>query len=71
MLRALISCGACRLTCGVRQTQAGYRYYQCRGRTDPLRAAPGPCTPSGRHGDRWGIIGSRLDTHSLPSKDGR
>jgi site-specific DNA recombinase len=41
LLRALISCGACRLTCGVRQTQAGYRYYQCRGRTDPLRAAQG------------------------------
>jgi site-specific DNA recombinase len=39
LLRALISCGACRLTCGVRQTQAGYRYYQCRGRTDPLRVA--------------------------------
>src|SRR5439155_18186424 len=31
LLRALISCGACRLTCGVRQTPAGYRYYQCRG----------------------------------------
>jgi site-specific DNA recombinase len=41
LLRALISCGACRLTCGVRQTQAGYRYYQCRGRTDPLRVAQG------------------------------
>jgi site-specific DNA recombinase len=45
LLRALISCGACRLTCGVRQTAAGYRYYQCRGRTDPLRAAQGQrCT---------------------------
>ncbi|HJY71222.1 MAG TPA: recombinase family protein, partial [Streptosporangiaceae bacterium] len=45
LLRALISCGACRLTCGVRQTQAGYRYYQCRGRTDPLRVAQGQrCT---------------------------
>jgi site-specific DNA recombinase len=45
LLRALISCGACRLTCGVRQTSAGYRYYQCRGRTDPLRAAQGQrCT---------------------------
>src|SRR6266536_3371451 len=45
LLRALISCGACRLTCGVRQTQAGYRYYQCRGRTDPLRVARGQrCT---------------------------
>src|SRR5512142_1629737 len=45
LLRALISCGACRLTCGVRQTQAGYRYYQCRGRTDSLRVAQGQrCT---------------------------
>ncbi len=45
LLRALISCGACRLTCGVRQTPAGYRYYQCRGRTDPLRVAQGKrCT---------------------------
>jgi site-specific DNA recombinase len=45
LLRALINCGACRLTCGVRQTQAGYRYYQCRGRTDPLRVAQGQrCT---------------------------
>src|SRR6266550_2195245 len=45
LLRALISCGACRLTCGVRQTAPGYRYYQCRGRTDPLRAALGQrCT---------------------------
>jgi len=45
LLRALISCGACRLTCGVRQTQTGYRYYQCRGRTDPLRVAQGQrCT---------------------------
>src|SRR5947208_4133424 len=45
LLRALISCGACRLSCGVRQTAAGYRYYQCRGRTDPLRAAQGQrCT---------------------------
>jgi site-specific DNA recombinase len=41
LLRALISCGACRLSCGVRQTAAGYRYYLCHGRTDPLRAAQG------------------------------
>jgi site-specific DNA recombinase len=45
LLHALISCGACRLTCGVRQTAPGYRYYQCRGRTDPVRAAQGQrCT---------------------------
>jgi site-specific DNA recombinase len=32
-------------SCTVRQIQAGYRYYQCRWRTDPLRAAQGQrCT---------------------------
>ena len=41
LLRALVSCGACRLACTGRQTGAGYRYYLCRGRTDPLRAAEG------------------------------
>jgi site-specific DNA recombinase len=41
LLRALISCGACRLTCGARQTAPGYRSCQCRGRTDPLRVARG------------------------------
>ena len=45
LLRALISCGACRLGCTGRQTAAGYRYYLCRGRTDPLRVAQGQrCT---------------------------
>src|SRR5487761_1666906 len=45
LLRALISCGACRLGCTGRQTGAGYRYYLCRGRTDPLRVAQGErCT---------------------------
>ena len=45
LLRALISCGACRLGCTGRQTAAGYRYYLCRGRTDPLRVAQGErCT---------------------------
>jgi site-specific DNA recombinase len=41
LLRALVSCGVCRLSCTVRQTQAGYRYYLCRGRTDALRVARG------------------------------
>jgi site-specific DNA recombinase len=41
LLRALVSCGTCRLACTGRQTGAGYRYYLCRGRTDPLRAAEG------------------------------
>src|SRR5215469_13705916 len=45
LLRALVSCGACRLSCGCRQTTAGYSYYLCRGRTDPLRVAQGQrCT---------------------------
>ena len=45
LLRALVSCGACRLACTGRQTAAGYRYYLCRGRTDPLRVAQGQrCT---------------------------
>ena len=45
LLRALISCGACRLGCTGRQTAAGDRYYLCRGRTDPLRVAQGQrCT---------------------------
>src|SRR5262245_37886532 len=45
LLRALVSCGACRLSCTGRQSAAGYRYYLCRGRTDPLRVAQGQrCT---------------------------
>src|SRR5215471_14505138 len=45
LLRALVSCGACRLSCTGRQTAKGYRYYLCRGRTDALRAAQGQrCT---------------------------
>jgi site-specific DNA recombinase len=45
LLRALVSCGACRLACTMRRTQAGYRYYLCRGRTDALRVAQGQrCT---------------------------
>ena len=45
LLRALISCGACRLSCTGRQVAKGYRYYLCRGRTDSLRAAQGQrCT---------------------------
>jgi site-specific DNA recombinase len=45
LLRALVSCGACRLSCTGRQVAKDYRYYLCRGRTDPLRAAQGQrCT---------------------------
>src|SRR6266576_1676723 len=57
LLRALVSCGACRLACTGRQCAAGYRYYLCRGRTDPLRAAQGRrCTaryiPAGQLDER-------------------
>src|SRR5438094_9893612 len=41
LLRALVSCGTCRLSCSARQSAAGYRYYLCRGHTDALRAAQG------------------------------
>ena len=41
LLGALVSCGRCRLSCTVPRTQAGYRYYLCRGRTDALRVARG------------------------------
>jgi site-specific DNA recombinase len=41
LLRALVSCGACRLSCTARQSAAGYCYYLCRGHTDALRAAQG------------------------------
>src|SRR5260370_21337273 len=45
LLRALVSCGACRLSCTGRQAKGGYRYYLCRGRTAALRAAQGQrCT---------------------------
>ena len=45
LLRALVSCGTCRLSCTARQTGAGYHYYLCRGRTDLLRVAQGQrCT---------------------------
>jgi site-specific DNA recombinase len=46
LLRALVSCGACRLACTMRRTQASYRYYLCRGRTDALRVAQGQRCPA-------------------------
>jgi site-specific DNA recombinase len=45
LLRALVSCGACHLSCMARTTGRGYSYYLCRGRTDALRQARGErCT---------------------------
>ena len=46
LLRALVSCGTCRLGCAARQTAAGDRYYLCRGRTDALRVAQGQRCPA-------------------------
>jgi site-specific DNA recombinase len=45
LLRGLVSCGQCRLTCGGRTLSPGYHDYFCRGRTDALRLAQGErCT---------------------------
>jgi len=45
LLRGLVSCGQCRLTCSGRTLHPGYHYYFCRGRTDALRRAQGDrCT---------------------------
>ena len=45
LLRGLVSCGQCRLSCGGRTLHPGYHYYFCRGRTDALRLALGErCT---------------------------
>ena len=41
LLRGLVSCGQCRLTCGGRTLHPGYHYYVCRGRSDSLRKALG------------------------------
>jgi site-specific DNA recombinase len=39
LLRGLVSCGACKLSCMGRSLHPGYDYYVCRGRSDALRAA--------------------------------
>ncbi len=45
LLRGLVSCGQCRLTCAGRTLTPGYHYDVCQGRTDSLRAARGDrCT---------------------------
>jgi len=41
LLRTLVSCSQCRLSCTGRMVHPGYSYYVCRGRTDTLRAAKG------------------------------
>ena len=45
VLRGLVSCGQCRLSCGGRTLHPGYHYSFCRGHTDALRLALGErCT---------------------------
>jgi site-specific DNA recombinase len=45
LLRGLVSCGQCRLSCGGRTLHPGYHYSFCRGHTDALRLALGErCT---------------------------
>ncbi len=39
LLRGLVSCGQCQLSCFGRQCSPRFRYYVCRGRSDLLRAA--------------------------------
>jgi site-specific DNA recombinase len=41
LLRALVSCGRCRLSASGRTVTGDYRYYLCRGRYDTLRSAKG------------------------------
>lgn len=38
LLRALLSCGLCRLACQGRTDADGYAYYLCRGKTAPFLA---------------------------------
>ena len=46
LLRGLVSCGQCQLSCMGRTLPTGYHYYLCRGRTDALRAAQGERCPA-------------------------
>ena len=41
LLRGLVSCRQCRLSCCGRTLHKAYRYYVCRGKQDALRAAQG------------------------------
>jgi len=46
LLRGLVRCGRCQLSCMGRTLPTGYPYYVCRGRTDALRAAHGQRCPA-------------------------
>ena len=41
LLRSLVSCGCCQLTCTGREVSPGYTYYVCAGRSNTLRRAAG------------------------------
>jgi site-specific DNA recombinase len=41
LLRSLVSCGRCQLTCSGREVSPGYIYYVCAGRSNTLRRAAG------------------------------
>lgn len=41
LLRGLVSCGQCHLSCLGRTCSPGYSYYVCRGKTDPSHVAKG------------------------------
>ncbi len=41
LLRGLVSCGGCQLTCSGREVSPGYTYYVCAGRSNTLRRAAG------------------------------
>ncbi len=48
LLRALVSCGVCGLSCSGRCPSPGYRYYQCRGKLAALHSHRDTICPS-RH----------------------
>lgn len=46
LLRALVSCGVCGLSCSGRCPSPGYRYYQCRGKLTALHSHRDTICPS-------------------------
>jgi site-specific DNA recombinase len=46
LLRGLVSCQQCRLSCFGRTLNKDYRYYVCRGKQDALRASQGQHCPA-------------------------
>jgi site-specific DNA recombinase len=46
LLRALVSCGVCRLSCMGRNREGGYAYYTCRGKKAPIYSCRDEKCPS-------------------------